>query len=239
MLLFVFTRLLIAIFFVVPPTLLVLTLLALILVRWGGGSEQEQDRCSQWGLSLNMDELARCAATGSASGQIRYGRELFRAGRQEEAETLFETAFAGSGSEREKGSVAHTIAGRLDPGPASARRENVRMAERWYRRAYNLGSNRAAVDLGLMLLRNGEPNEADRWFEQAVERSGGSAAIDIAINLHVRPDRPQFTDEAVMRAHWLRRGAELGDVTSMSYYAEALRDGEGRGAKRDRGVPLV
>lgn len=42
-----------------------------------------------------------------------------------------------------------------------------------------------------------------------------------------RGDRPQSTDEAVLSAPWLRRGAELGDQISMSHYAKALRTGTG------------
>ena len=228
MLLSIFARLVITIFFVVPPTLLVLALLALTLVRWGGGGEQEQDRCSQWVRPRNMDadELARRAASGSVPAQVAYGRELFRTGRQEEAETWFETAVAGS-NERERGDVARTIAGGLRSEPAPTGQDDIRAVERWYRRAFDLGSDRAAVQLGFRLRRSGDPDEADRWFERAVERSGGHAAVDIAINGRGCRVRTQFADDAVLCARWLRHGAELGDQDSMSYYAEALRNGIG------------
>lgn len=202
-----------------------LALIATIVVVSG-----EQDRCSgEWRQFryMGVDQVARCAASGFVRAQVDYGERLFRAGRQEEAETWFEAAVAGSGSEREKSNVAFVIARDLYPEQAPAGRDNIRAAERWYQRAFNLGSDRAAVDLGLLLRRIGEPDEADHWFEQAVERSGGRAAVDIAINLRGLPNWFQPADQAAVRARWLRRGAELGDGESMGFYAEALRNGMG------------
>ena len=211
-------------------TVAILILVGLSLLLPSGRDEQDpQDRCSKWNRphDMGLDEVARCAASGSVPAQVEYGKELHRAGRQEEAETWFEAAVAGSDTKYGKGNIAKNIASGFNPEPASTGRDDVRAAERWYRRSFDLGSNMAAVELGLMLRRVGDPNEADRWFEQAVERSGGNAAYDIAINLNARRNRLQGTDEAALAARWLRRGAELGDKESMSYYAKALHTGTG------------
>ena len=208
-----------------------LALIAIVLASAWSSVRDEPDRCSEskWVHPhdvVGVDELARCAAGGSVSAQIRYGGELFRNGRQEEAETWFEAAVASVGT-KHKGGVATNIASSLDPGLKAAGRDDTRAAERWYRRAFELGSFTGAVQLGLLLRRVGDPNEADHWFEQAVERSGGYAASLIAVNLSGRRNRPQSADEAALSARWLRRGAELGDKTSMSTYAKALSAGVG------------
>ena len=184
---------------------------------------QVDDRASSFNMSV--DEIARRAASGSIPAQVRYGEELFRAGRQEEAEAWFEAAVAGSDS-ASKSDVAKNIASRLRPGSASKERDDIRAAERWYSRSFDLGSNMAAVQLGLLLWQVGDPDEADRWFERAVERDSGMAYW-IAINLDGRRDGPRSGAEAALRARWLRRGAERGDLTSMGVYAEALRTGMG------------
>lgn len=73
----------------------------------------------------------------------------------------------------------------------------------------------------------GDQQRADLWFERSVERSGGRTATLIASNLTGRGDRPQTVQEAERRVYWLRRGVELGDHSSMVYYAEALSTGRG------------
>lgn len=212
------------------PTVLTVVLLLIVEgltpVRWSG--PRMSDRCDEGRRPrMSIDEMARCAATGSVRSQITYGEELFRAGQRTEAETWFEAAVAGSGSAFAKGETANSVAMRLDrdwakPGPGE-----VDAAERWYRRAFELGSDRAAVLLGLRLKRNSDQEGAELWFGQAVERSGGQMATMIASNLTGRSDRPQTADEAIRRVRWLQRGAELGNLGSMSYYAEALTTGRG------------
>ena len=232
--------------FLTIPT--IFTVLAVVLLMWIGSKGQVQvgnqalprnmsvdeiarrnakGQVDDWASSFNMsmDEIARRAANGSIPAQVKYGEELFRAGRQEEAEAWFEAAVAGSDSASKSG-VAQAIASRLHPGSVSKGGDDIRAAERWYRRSFDLGSDRAAVWLGLLLWQVGDPDEADRWFERAVERNS-EMAYWIAINLDGRRDGPRSGAEAALRARWLRRGAELGDKISMRVYAEALRTGMG------------
>ena len=204
-----------------------LALVAIGVVSIESSVSSWQNRCSEWSQlrEMGMDQVAGCAAGGSWEAQVVYGGKLFRTGRQEEAETWFEAAVAGS-SEAEKSSIAHTIAQNLEPEQARAGQDDVRAAERWYHRSFDLGQDMAAVRLGLLLRRIGDLDEADRWFEQAVERNG-EMAYYVAINLGDRRDEPQSGNEPTLRARWLRRGAELGNHTSMSSYAHALRNGIG------------
>ena len=187
-----------------------------------------QDRCNEWvpPRSMWLDEVARCAAKGSIPAQLHYGLELFQAGQRDEAGIWFEAAIASSKSAFGKGEIAKSIASSLETstpiGPGK-----VAPSERWYQRAFDLGSDTAAVLLGVRLQQLGDQQRADFWFDRSVERSAGRTATLIASNLTGRGDRPQTVQEADRRAYWLRRGAELGDHSSMVYYAEALSTGSG------------
>ena len=169
-------------------------------------------------------QLACCAVSGSVPAQIKCGTELFRVGRREEAETWFDAAVVGGSAQYRSGDIERVIASNLKPGlKARQRNDRVHAAERWYRRSFELGSDVAAVFLGLLLRQVGARNEADQWIERAVERSEGHAAYDLDTILRGRRMTRLSLDEAAFSARWLRRGAELGNKPSMTTYAEAFR----------------
>lgn len=200
-----------------PVVIPFLILIAFAMTQYIGRS-----RCNAHFLpnGMGLGEMARCAAGGRLMAQVEYGHMLIRDGQLVEAETWFETAVARHGS-----SAADVIASRFVPEHRGS--DNVQAAEHWYRRGHKLGSDWAAVHLGLLFRKRGNAVEAGHWFERAVERDGGRAATRIAYNINRSQAKNHAEQDAIVRVQWFRRAAALGDQSGMRYLAEALSAGNG------------
>jgi TPR repeat protein len=158
-----------------------------------------------------INDVRQCAKDGHRQSQLQYGKLLALSGQSTESAVWLERAIKGKGAD---GSfqVAKAFDGAFG---------DQRLAEEWYRKALGQGSWEAAKELGLKRHQDGNPAEAQRLFERAVDLGGGWAANSIGFRLEHQREDPAAA------VTWYRRGAQLGDVSSMRDYARVLKNGTG------------
>jgi TPR repeat protein len=104
----------------------------------------------------------------------------------------------------------------LDAALAMWEKGDLDAAERFDRRAYELGDPRAAYNLGLIMAARGRTKDAEAYYREAAEAGLADAAWNLACVLRDR-DRTDPEWE-----HWCRIAAQGGDVAAASQLGVVL-----------------
>jgi len=107
--------------------------------------------------------------------------------------------------------AANQLGSRLDAAG------DYRRAERWYRRAAELGLTEAAYNLGSMLIDQDRLPEAADWLIQAAKRGHVAAMFNLGVVF-------MHADELAECETWWRRAAEAGDDDAQSNLGKLLAD---------------